>query len=180
MIKTNKIKKSKIITFDADSGEYSNLSFQYINDEADENYGSFIDWVNGGHTSPVFAGTGTILEREEYDTEFLNRAVTQTLEEYTLHRLIQKLNTHLNEFNYRYENTENIGLPYLEKPSSDELDLFIKEAILNTVGVKEITEFASRSAAGDADEFGKNRVTYFAEFKIKTETGEEIWQSIEI
>jgi hypothetical protein len=179
MIKTNEVTKSITITFDNTSGEYSNLSFQYIDDTEDVNYGKFVDWLNGGYTTPASAGTG-VINTEEYDTLFLNRGLTTTLEGYVKEQLLQKLNIHLNEFNYKYENTEDIGIPYLEKPSKDELDLFLKEAITATLGVDEITSFESSVAVGEASKYGKNRLVYSANFKIQTETGEIVWQSIEI
>jgi hypothetical protein len=102
MIKTNEVTKSITITFDNTSGEYSNLSFQYIDDTEDVNYGKFVDWLNGGYTTPASAGTG-VINTEEYDTLFLNRGLTTTLEGYVKEQLLQKLNIHLNEFNYKYE-----------------------------------------------------------------------------
>lgn len=177
MIRTNELVKSKTITFGNDAGEYSGYSFQYLQDETEA--WVIKDWLNGGYTAPVTIGS--FIENEElYDTTFLNRGFTTSLHDYVKERLLQKLNIHLNEFKYKYENTEDIGIPYLEKPSKDELDLFIKEAILTTVGVSQITSFISRVTAGDAGKYGKNKISYLAEFKVKIETGEILWQSIEI
>ena len=152
-------------------------SFQYIQDDTEA--WVIIDWLNGGYSAPVPLGSFDVNE-EEYDTTFLNRGLTATLSEYTSERIKQKLNIHLNEFSYRFENTEDVGLPYLEKPSGPELDLFLKEALISTTGVREITSFASRVGSTDAGKYGKNKLTYFAEFTIKIETGEELWQSIKI
>lgn len=177
MIKTNELVKSKTITFNNTSGEYSGLSFQYV---FDETLGwRIIDWLNGGYSDPMMIGN-FIINKEEYDTLFLNRKLTTTLFDYTKNMILQKLHIHLNEFNYRYENTEEIGIPYLEKPNADELDLFIKEAILSTTGVREILEFKSRLVSADAGEYGKNKVTYYVEFTVITETGDTVWQSIAI
>jgi hypothetical protein len=178
MNRTNILTKSKTITFDNNSGEYSGYSFQYIFDEL---LGwRIIDWLNGGYSNPVALGNFTIND-DEYDTEFLNRGFTQTLFNYSKEKILQKLNIHLNEFRYKFENTEDIGIPYLEKPTADELDLFIKEAILSTIGVKEITSFNSKKVTiQDAGKYGRNKVSYYAEFNVKIETGENVWQSIAI
>jgi len=169
--------KSKTLTFENDAGEYSGLSFQYILDDV---LGwVIIDWLNGGKNEPVLLGTFNV-NAEEYDTVFINRNLTVTLESYVQEKLTQKLNIHLNEFNYKYENTEDVGIPYLEKPTKDELDLFLKEAILTVEGVKELISFSSRTINEDSGKLGKNKSSYSAEFSIKTELGDEVWQSIEI
>jgi hypothetical protein len=177
MIKTNNLIKTKTITFENNAGNYSGLSFEYLQDESE----AFVikDWLNGGYSSPGSIGSFKI-NPEEYDTPLLNRGFSKTPTEYVKAKILQKLNIHLNEFKYRYENTEDIGIPYLDKPTVNELDLFIKEAILSTAGVKEITSFISRKATIDAGDFGKNKAKYYAEFSIKIETGDELWQSIAI
>ena len=87
MNRTNILTKSKTITFDNNSEEYSNLSFQYV---FDETLGwRIIDWLNGGYSNPSALGTFTIND-EEYDTEFLNRGFTKTLFDYSKEKILQK------------------------------------------------------------------------------------------
>lgn len=174
MLKTNVLKKTKTITFTvvaAFATEYLNESFEYI--EAD---GTFVDWLNGGIVAPQIIGSFTINDAE-YDVEFLNRRFTSTIPAYVQAKLLQKLQIHQSEFSYPYENTEDIGIPYLDKPTKEELDLFIKDAILSTIGVKTISSFASRKAVEDS-KYGNARIGYFAEFEVTTVTNETIAQAI--
>lgn len=152
--------------------------------EAESEVPAIRDWLYGGYTRPldVSGEKVYIIEKDQYDSEFLNRSFTETNKDYSLQKIIQKLNIHLNEFNYKFENTEDIGIPYLNKPTKAELDLFIRDAILTTSGVIELKRFASRLAnvRDDNDKYGKNRQTYFLEFEVIVEGGETLWQSIEI
>lgn len=178
MYKTNKLRLVKTITFTSVPSflnEYLNESFEYIQVEG---VWKFIDWLNGGIKLPTAIGD-FIINSEEYDVELLNRRLTTNLLEYVQHKILQRLQLHQNELDYPYENTEDIGLPYLDKPSAEELDLFIKDAIMTVPGVKEITKFISRKEK-DESKYGAGKIGYFAEFEVKTESEEAIIQSISV
>lgn len=174
MLKTNVLRKVKTITFTSTPSflnEYLNKSFEYI-----EESGQFIDWLNGGIRSAATIGQ-IVLHPAEYDTDFFNRHFTKTQWEYTFQKILQRLQLHQGEFYYPYENTDDIGIPYLDKPSVEELDLFIKDAILSVDGVKEITKFISRKDS-DNSKYGTNKLGYFAEFEVKTIYGEIVAQKV--
>lgn len=180
MIRTNVMKKTTTIKFKTvapGKEAYLNESFEYIEHPVLGSY--FIDWIEGGRKSTSDIG---LFDKSEnnWDVEFLGKRFTTDLKSYVEQKIIQKLQIHQNEFNYKHENTESVGIPYLDKLTASELDLFIKEALLSVVGVKEITKFISSVSKEAVSKYGNDKLQYTAKFEVKTVTGENIWQSIVI
>jgi len=179
MYKTNVLKKTKTITFTSTASftrEYLDESFEYVQEE--DLTWKIIDWLNGGRSNPSAIGDFVINE-EEYDTELLNRRFTENLQEYVQQKILQRLQLHQGEFAYPYENTEDVGIPYLDKLSSAELDLFIKDAIMSIIGVREISRFISRKEL-DESKYGAGKIGYFADFEVKTIADDLIAQRVSL
>lgn len=188
MIKTNILNITKTITFHGSriiNSEYIGKSFQYIDPIGDDSKsaGRFIDWVYGSpgnYTKEV----GDVAFPEQYtidthnlDTKFLNRGFTSTLREYVEQKVWQKLSIHREELDYKFEDVINVGIPYLDKLSTEELDLFIKDAILSVLGVKEISKYIGSVIKEDNN---SGKLKYEVKFELLTEEDEKVWQSIEI
>lgn len=180
MIKTNVLMKTRSITFGSpnrDLGEYNvykGKSFELI--EGLE--GKFIDWVNGGISEISGIPIGEVKRNEPaWDVKFFGREFTEDLREYVQNKILQKLNIHREELNYKFENTDEIGIPYLDKLTEEELNFFIREAIMEVIGAREITNFKSEIIK-DSERQGKTN--YIVKFEVMTEGGDMVWQSIEI
>lgn len=179
MLRTNILRKIETLTFknNVSKVEYRGKTFETIKIEGQAD--SFIDWINGG--IKTVGSIGEIAETNiEWDTGFLNRAFTDDLETYVQQKLAQKLNIVQGEIDYKFENTEMLGIPYLDKLLSEELDLFIKDAIISTVGVKELTQYKGEKKLLPKAEYGGGKEIYSIKFEVVTEEGEKVWQSIEI
>ena len=189
MIKTNMITKVSTITFLGSNDmmrEYVGESFQYI-EAIGSKPASFIDWLNGNplsYTKPINLIVDSPMqyriELNNYDTKFFSREFTNGLREYVEQKLYQKLNIHREELDYKFEESRSYGLPYLEKLDPEELDLFIKDAILSVVGVKEITKYIGTLSKEQPGDYGQNKLRYTIKFEVVTEEGELLWQMIEI
>lgn len=195
MIKTNALRKTKTIHFHDNFNtdiEYRNRSFEYLDpiEATDDNPGrgaSFKDWVNGKpgqyikRVSDVSSDPSRYtIERNNFDTEFFSRRFSVTLKGYVEAKLLQRLNIHRGELDYKFEDANVVGIPYLDKLSTDELDLFIKDTITSTVGVKEIIEYVGSLREEPNSRYGSGKLSYHVGFRITTEEGEDISHSIEI
>lgn len=174
-----KVRKIKTIKFlsvidDANDSEYIGESFETFINEEDNNDLYFIDWLNGrGTTANPFSlkasDMGTYTIEEGWDIDSFDDSIATTNKETVLQLLTQKLLLQYDELDYFYEDTSNIGIPYIEKKSKEELDLIIRNEILSTPGVNEILSFVSTV---------EDRA-YKLEFSVKTTEGEIVWLSVE-
>lgn len=172
-----KVRKIKTIKFlsvidDVNDSEYIGESFEAI--EANGSIVAFIDWLNGrGTTTNPFTldpnSMGTYKIEEGWDIESFNGSIATTKKETVTQLLTQKLLLQYDELDYFYEDTSNVGVPYIEKKSKEELDLIIRNEILSTPGVNEILSFVSTV---------EDRA-YKLEFSVKTTEGEIVWLSVE-
>lgn len=154
---------------------YKDESFEYrVSDD-----GIMIkDWINGGkdenHPYWIIYSGNTSIPYEAYDIELSNQDPHSTNNvDYVTQKLLQNMNIFTNELNLPFENTNNIGIPYINKYSKGELDLIIRDYILNTPGVDRIEEFKSELK-------GSDKRTYVLDFKVISVRGEIIWLSTEI
>lgn len=149
--------------------EYKNKSFEAIVTEA--GIIEFKDWLNGnsenGFTVSV-SGFG-FTSKKGYDTTIFENQIATDSTELVKQRLMQKLSIQYNELRYEYVKTENIGIPYLNKKTKEEMDLVLRSEIASTEGVEKILEFNSRMV---------NRV-YHLDFKVRTTGGDITWLTID-
>lgn len=164
----HKLRKIQLVK--ALDGPYANESFEYSD-------GKIKDWINGGKDGNPYWITysgNTSIPYEVYDIELPNQDSHSTDNvDYVTQKLLQNMNIFANELNLPFENTNNIGIPYINKHSKDELDLIIRDYILNTPGVDRIEEFKSELK-------GSDKRTYVLDFKVISVRGEIIWLSTEI
>ena len=137
-----------------------------ILDEGDEIL-VFKDWLKGGLKE---IGMLSFERDSGWDMTMFTGAYTNSIEDTVIQKLQQKLSIFLGELNYPFENTSEIGLPYIEKKSKEEMDLVLYDEISRTEGVINITEFES--------EMTDDRV-YRLKFKIETQGGISEWLSTE-
>ena len=171
-----KVRKIKTIKFlsvvdDVNFGEYIGESFEAV--EVDGSIVAFIDWLNGQGTEanpftldPFEVGTFKVYEG--WDIDAFDDSIAITSKETVAQWLTQKLLLQYDELDYFYEDTSNVGIPYIDKKTKDELDLIIRNEILGTPGVREILSFNS---------VVEERL-YRLEFSVRTIEGETVWLSI--
>jgi hypothetical protein len=184
MLKTNRLVKTETITFrdvPVIPEDYRGKSFKKIKVlQGDIMVDGFINWVNGGLTAinTINGYQGNVITNEPaWDVSFFGRDFTADLREYVQNKILQKLNIHRGELDYKFESTLEVGVPYLDKLTEEELNFFIREAIMEVIGAKEITKFKSEIVL-DKERAGKSN--YIVKFEVITERGDLIWQSIEI
>ena len=153
-MKIRKVKEKVYITFT--SGEYRGKSFEKVEE------GKFINYLNG--TIDDIGFYGNYETNIGYDLVLFGNSYTEDLLKYVEQKLQQKLSIHMNELEYPFENTDEIGIPYLTKKNKDELDMILKEAILDTTGVKNIVSYTSNQEGR----------SYKYEFVVKTMEGGEL------
>jgi hypothetical protein len=150
--------------------EYIGESFEAVIEN--QSITGFIDWLNGNSIDGFIinpAEIGTYKIYTGWDIEGFDNSIASTNRESVAQWLKQKLLIQYGELNYYMEDTSDVGVPYIDKKSKEELDLIIRSEILNTPGVIDIMSFTSRV---------ENRV-YVLNFSVKTTEGEIVWLSIE-
>lgn len=165
-MKIRKVRKINYITFTySNQSEYIGESFELVQDPI---LGQVIkDWINGGLKDPDQIGS---FERGSgWDFDLFHGSYTQTEVERVAQKLQQKLSIHLGELSYPFENTDEIGVPYINKKTKDEMDLILIEEISSTEGVENIIDFTSK--------IDDNR-HYTLEFSVTIRGGEQAWLSI--
>lgn len=165
-MKIRKVRRFQYITFL--TGPYKGESFEYYIDS--ENVIRYKNWIEGTRppvdiTTPSFEGPFNGL-----DYEIFSNSYTVNNKEYVEQKLQQKLSIFLGELFYNFEYTDNVGIPYLKKNNKMELDIILKEHIINTEGVKSILTFDS--SLNDLRE-------YKCKFSVETIEGVILWQSTE-
>ena len=133
-MKIRKVVDRIYITFT--TGIYTGKSFRKVENN------KFINYLEG--TIEEISKYGMTTESRGFDLMMngINN-YTDNIKSYVEQKLQQKLSIHMGELNYPFEDTEQLGIPYLTKKSKEELDLISKDAILNTEGVKNILTYTS-------------------------------------
>jgi hypothetical protein len=173
--KIREITTIKFLSVNPSYTEYLNQSFEAILDNEGVITG-FIDWLNGiGSESKPFIildldSVGIFKSYKGWDIVAFDDSIATKTEEIVTQLLREKLLIIYGELNYFYEDASDIGIPYIDKKSKDELDLIIRNEIIETPGVKEITTFSSKV---------QERL-YILNFSVKTVEGEIIWLSVEV
>jgi hypothetical protein len=171
--KIREITTIKFLSVNPSYTEYLNQSFEVILDNGVIT--GFIDWLNGigSELKPFILSpsiVGMFKSYKGWDIVAFDDSIATETEEIVTQLLRQKLLIIYGELNYFYEDASDIGIPYIDKKSKDELDLIIRNEILETPGVKEITTFSSKV---------QERL-YILNFSVKTVEGEIIWLSVEV
>lgn len=172
-----KVREITTITFISvingnNDSEYIGESFEAIVNEESGAVTGIIDWLNGneeyGFIKDPF-DIGTFRIKKGWDIEAFENSIATVTKESVAQWLKQKLLIQYDELNYYYEDTSDIGIPYIDKKSKEELDLIIRSEILATPGVNDIISFTSRV----------EERKYILEFSVKVTEGEIVWLSIE-
>lgn len=164
-MRIRKLRKYNYITMT--SGPYKGESFEVI--KIDDQLSMIKNpFEVGGHLKVIPGNYDKI--NEGWDIELYDNSYATSNKEVTEHRLIQRLSIHLGELQYDYEDTRDIGIPYLYKKSKDELDMILKEEISLTEGVKRILTFDSEV---------KER-SYICTYSVEVQEGEILWQTVTI
>ena len=168
--KVRQINYIKITQAPEGESEYVGESFEVVDPTAEDL--EFKDWLNGsyanGFTRLISDGFSHEDIKTGYDIKIFEDSDTTEEKEVLAQRLIQKLYIQYNELNYDYEITDNVGVPYLNKRTKEEMDLILRREISNTVGVKRIDTFNSKIENGK----------YTLSFRVISQGGESIWLQI--
>lgn len=150
--------------------EYVGESFEVVNPSAEDI--EFKDWLNGnyvdGFTRTISEGFSYDKIKTGYDIKFLEDGVATKEKEVLAQKLTQKLFIQYNELRYDYEITDNVGIPYLNKKTKEEMDLIFRREIIRTEGVLRIESFSSKIENG----------RYTLNFRVISQGGESIWLQI--
>jgi hypothetical protein len=167
-MRIRKVRKITYLTIlDTSLGSvYQNQSFEAVYNQQKEIIG-IKDWISGGIIDIEDIPNYSL--GEGWDIVMFNSSYTNSVIEYATQLLQQKLSIQLGELQYNYERTSDIGVPYIDKKSKEELDLLLQNQISNTETVKEILEFNSTL---------QNR-QYHCDFKVMIEGGNTLWLSTE-
>lgn len=172
-MKIRKVRQIEYITINqAPTGEseYIGESFEVVDSSAEDL--EFKDWLNGnyvdGFTRLLSEGFSYGELKTGYDIKIFEDSVTTREQEVVAQKLTQRLFIQYNELNYDYEITDNLGIPYLNKKTKEEMDLIFRREILRTPGVKRIDTFNSKVENGK----------YILNFKVISQGGESIWLQI--
>lgn len=154
-MKIRKVEERIYITFT--SGSYIGKSFRKVENN------KFINYLEG--TIDEISKYGSATESRGYDM-MMNGTnnYTNDIKSYVEQKLQQKLSIHMGELNYPFEDTDQLGIPYLTKKTKEEFDLILKDAILNTEGVKNILTFTSEQVINK----------YLYSFVVVTKEGIEV------
>jgi hypothetical protein len=163
--KVRKIKYVTVLDYTEDE-RYKDKSFEVVYNQSGEISG-IKDTILGGITDILLFQDYEV--GEGFDIVMFNNSYTNTVLEYATQLLQQKLSIQLGELSYNYERTSDIGIPYINKKTKNELDLILKNQIINTETVKEILEFSSTF---------ENR-HYSCNFKVMIQGGDILWLSTE-
>lgn len=136
--------------------------------DQDETIPVFKDWLSGGLKE---IGMLMFERNKGWDMTMFTDSYATSHVEIVVQKLQQKLSIFLGELNYPFEDTTNIGIPYIDKKKKDEMDLILYDEISRTDGVISIEEFESS--------MGDDRV-YHLKFKVETEGGSTGWLSTEV
>lgn len=172
--KIRKIRTIKFLSVEEDvPDEYIGESFEVAEVNEDDGVSGFIDWLNGQGTeeNPFILdpnSMGAYKVYEGWDIDAFDDSIAVTSKESVAQWLTQKLLLQYDELDYFYEDTSNVGIPYIDKKTKDELDLIIRNEILGTPGVREILSFSSVVEERE----------YRLGFSVKTIEGETVWLSI--
>ena len=100
-----------------DKKEYLGKSFERVD-------GSFKDWLNGNNVTGYLTELTpfTFKTDKGFDIELFDGSITETINEFVMNRLYQKLLIQYGELQYSYVNTEMVGIPYLNKKTKAEMD----------------------------------------------------------
>jgi len=164
-MRIRKVRKIRHITFLNASlsvnNEYVGESFEatIVNDTIT----GFIDWLNGGLKAPV----GDYKQGESWDFEFFDDAYADTEVGIVTQLLQQHLSIQYGELNYAFEESSDVGIPYINKKTKEEMDLILKDEILSTQGVAKIIEYNSNVEDRH----------YTVEFTVETNGGDTVWLS---
>lgn len=165
--KLRKITYITILTSPTGLSEYNGNSFEAILN--DGTITGFKDWLNLQETFIKNIEGFTYTKDEGFDIDYMNvNSMSKNNSEFVINRLQQKLSIQYNELKYSYMPTTNVGIPYINKKSKEEMDLIFKNQIRSTEGVREILSFTSSV---------ENRI-YKLKFSIRSKEGEIIWLSI--
>ena len=164
-MKIRKVRKITYITYiEGAPPEYVGKSFEAI--LVNDTITQFIDWLNGGVAVPV----GDYENGKGWDMTIFDDSYTENNTDTVTQLLQQKLSIQHGELNYDFENSLDVGVPYIDKKKKDELDLILRDEILSTQGVDQIISFESTM---------KDR-HYTLKFSVKTSGGDTVWLSTEI
>lgn len=178
--KIREITTIKFLSVNSQYTEYLNESFEAVL-ELNGNelvITGFIDWINGGRLNegvlnPFILQPSTVgifKSFKGFDIVAFDDSIAKSNKDVVTQLLKQKLLIIYGELNYFYEDASDIGIPYIDKKSKEELDLIIRNEILETPGVQEITDFKSKI---------QERL-YVLNFSVKTVEGEIVWLSVEV
>ena len=144
--------------------EYVGESFEAI--VVNETITSFVDWINGGETAPV----GDYEQGDGWDFEFFDGAYADEEVEIVKQLLQQHLSIQYGELNFQFEDSSDVGIPYINKKTKDEMDLILRDEILSTKRVAKILKFESSLVDRK----------YTVKFTVETDGGETLWLSTEV
>lgn len=168
-MRIRKVRAITYITFTSSDLPANNIyvgkSFEAI--VVDETITGFKDWLQGGIKPPI----GDYKKGQGWDYEMFYGSYTDNEVDRVTQKLQQKLSIHLGELIYPFEETSEIGVPYLNKKTQAEMDLILLEEISSTDGVAEVMSFDST--------FNRDTRHYSLKFSVKTRGGEQLWLSTE-
>jgi len=168
-MRIRKVRKIRYITFInaslSENNEYVGESFEAV--VVNDTITKFIDWLNGnGEVIPI----GDYTQGDGWDFDFFHNAYALSEVEIVTQLLQQHLSIQLGELIYSFEDTSNIGIPYINKKKQEEMDLILRDEIASTQGVAKILTFKSVM---------EDRL-YKLEFTVETNGGDTVWLTTEV